>query len=399
MNRRSGQALPIIALAIAVVLSLTALHTEKWFTGVEKMKRQRQADQDVMALANQQARALNAIAALNQGLRIALKRGYAVGAAILALSACSFFYLPCSAALTELSLQAIPFYRKLNQLGAILAQQQDEIANWAAVAPARMIYVSNLTDLSQWSFLFPGSSQPPVGLGSTRLRIRRYGSEAFSQLGASPEEVEFAGKQDMVRCESHTFNRFLEFDQKAKRGSFDLGKNNQIEIEYVSSHGTSKKTFKPKNRSELSSYRKSRQSSGKRLVFSRARYRKCESLKDVLLKFASVVPVLNLPPPYILDATFFSDGNRFGLAQAGKREKLITQKWPMSPSAGQREPTLWVLSEAEIRGSDLSQMNFEPALVPTTLGEDLHNKIQKQFLGLAARQFDVPSAEEFGVAP
>ncbi|MCB0308896.1 MAG: hypothetical protein KDD48_05950, partial [Bdellovibrionales bacterium] len=126
-----GQALIVMLIFLFVLIPLFVYLFDLGIVQYSKIRRQKQLDGISLDLATSQARALNAIAALNQGLEIAENRGYLMAASVAGLSACSFFNPKCAQILSRLLPKVRPFYKKLNKLGSHLAKQQDKILEWA----------------------------------------------------------------------------------------------------------------------------------------------------------------------------------------------------------------------------------------------------------------------------
>ena len=392
-RRSTGQIFPTVALLLFAFLFFVGANLKRSIGGVAKIENQREADGMVLVIANEQARALNAIAALNEGLRIALERGYAVGVALLTLKACTMaiFSAPyCAPALSRLGAKAVPFYRNLSKLGDDLARMQDEIADWGAKRPLRMVEVFNYTP-SQFGeaqlFLFPER------VAQARLSIRREGSDGFAAMGASADEVGLAEGRDLKKCERLIYETYSQFDRARKGGRIRLGRNDSLTVEYANPANGFRQTIEVKTAIDLHGVSASLNG---RYDFQSATNLKCESLQDLLSGFGLASPI-RIPPPYGLEASYFRGKNRLALARVMKNPPArIPQRESLNALLRERGDQRvvyldsWAISEAEITGGDLTQMGFRAALRSMSLDHDLWDVVRRGTPRLVTQGFSPP---------
>ncbi len=353
--RNRGQILPLALFLLPVLALFIGVNGERLNLQVRKVAEQRDADTTLLLAATQQARALNAIAALNEGLQIALERGYAMAVAITAVTACAAMTLgmsPCSKAATSLARDAPPFYRKLNKLGRELAKSQDEILAWAEVAPSQTVVVRNTFEgLHSRIFLHPRLA---------RLRVRRVGEEGFRSMGLGEEEVGMAGGGDVVRCRASQFGA----GQYAQLASIPRDGNDRLSLTYISAgaFGATRELGELRGLA----FREHNQ----RWNFLRGTLIKCESFRDIMQSVSSANFVFNLPPPYALEESF-PNAQRIALGRSTSgtiRFKPLLNR----DSQGQiHRQKIWAFSEARVKGLDLGKMEFFVDLTKITMLNEL----------------------------
>lgn len=120
-------------LLIAGLLYLIISNFHIGMFNLKKIESQKRMDAIALEYGTQYARALNGLAALNEGLSIAANRGKLVTTVATILSACSV--VPATAAVCRplwerLSSKLPRFYRNLQKLGKNLVKQQEQIIDW-----------------------------------------------------------------------------------------------------------------------------------------------------------------------------------------------------------------------------------------------------------------------------
>ncbi len=235
-NQR-GQALPITLVLMSILVCMIAMGGERTFLYIQKVREQRKADAMAVMAANQQARALNAIAGLNKGLRIVRRNAYIVGLVTVALDACAlacFFTLvtcPCLRPAIRLSWKMREFVPKINQLGEEIANAQDRILKWAKIAPERTILFSNiLHEGGAWNYLV----EKNVDLGGSprALHLFRPGADDLEALlqaeeNANEEAIRVANGGDISQCTDFTLRNNRDYvafarEFRPERDSFFL---------------------------------------------------------------------------------------------------------------------------------------------------------------------------------
>jgi hypothetical protein len=164
----AAQIVPLLCVLLPFLIVFVGANFHRTLFGLEKIQRQRVVDLLALEGATQQARALNAIAALNEALKIILRRAQAYAGALTALAACAsatFFVSPCTPALKRLGKKAPEFFRKVDRLASIIGDWQDELADWASRAPEQAVRLSLLGEIP--AAVFGILPDPP------RLRIHR----------------------------------------------------------------------------------------------------------------------------------------------------------------------------------------------------------------------------------
>lgn len=146
MKTPKGQILPIASILLSLFILALNGYGSRWIRSIEKVQQQSEVDALVLSILNQPTRALNAIAALNQGLEIVKERGHAIAIALITLKACAALTVgtsPCLIAYLGLRKDAGPFFRKLQKLANELAKQQNQIKAWAEETSSHHIRMFN----------------------------------------------------------------------------------------------------------------------------------------------------------------------------------------------------------------------------------------------------------------
>lgn len=130
-NDNQGQILPFCMILMSVLLWIIISNFEVGFLNLRKIQVQKKLDGTALDYGTTYARALNGLAATNEGLKIAAQRGYmmTVIAAALAASA-QIPYSPTKVWWKMLKPKLPRFYKRLNKLGESLAKQQEQIISW-----------------------------------------------------------------------------------------------------------------------------------------------------------------------------------------------------------------------------------------------------------------------------
>ncbi len=386
-----GQVLPLTLLILLPLVFFIAANGERWIFGIEKIRNQKEADSLVLILANQNARALNSIAALNQALGIAKERAYAMAVALVTLKACAVLTLgtsPCLTALIRLEKEAGPFFKKLKSLVIVLAQKQDMTKAWVEKTLSQMIDVYNLSQKNQkMAFAYHKISGLP---------IRR--PEANNDL---IEVDQFSQGNDLLRCNVQQMRSFHEFETWRNDGFSKMDKNDSLVTDYLPTQKGKRKIVVSKSFLEVQSIKREKLyfESGvyRSYVFASATFQKCESFHDILesLLGKEFIPI-KIPPPYMLEKQFFEGGNRVSLAQVSKSQEtafdsFLKLKW-VEPYS---RPQLWALTEAEIEGGNLDKMEFQASLSKLTLEGDLWRSIEAKQRHLHAHGFETPPFTNF----
>lgn len=393
-HRLRGQVFPIVVLFLFVFVFFIGANAARSVSGIRKIENQREADAFVMGVVNEQVRALNAIAALNEGLRIALTRGYAVGVALLTLKACTLLLFPspyCAPALARLGVKAVPFFQNLSKLGEELAKEQDQIARWAAERPPEIAGLFNLVRVGKEQiFLFPERTETSGDVRSTRLPIRRRGAEDFGGMGANTEEIGLASGGDLKKCDRFLFDTYQSFHNARRSGRLGLGRRDSLTVEYADPETGFRKAVRPRTTLEIAGIGPNRSS----YEFQNAVLLKCQSLHDLLSGFG-FDGIVKIPSPYMLESRFFEGENRIGLARVTKGRKVDLDPL-LKRTAGEEEkrPEFWALSEAEIDGGDLSKMDFRAVLSALHLDSEVWNVVEAEIPRLLVQGFEFPPRRE-----
>lgn len=379
----SGQILPLTAIILFGLVFFIGANALRSLTGIQKIENQREADLFVLSLSNEQARALNGIAALNQGLEIAVQRGYAIGIALLTLEACAMavFSAPiCAPALARLGAKAVPFYRKLAKLGKALAKMQDQIAEWGSGRPVEMLFLFNHTPANLGNvqvFLFPEEAR--------KLPIRR-------EERRPSDEGDWADGNDLKKCERYRFETYFRFDRARQVGHIHLGQNDSLSVEYANQSTGFREQVDVDSGLALLRLRRTRGES----FFQNATYLQCQSLQDLLSGFG-LRDAIQIPPPYHLTDDFFQNGGRLTISrvmktpsrQVGRQEDLDR----LLCDDGQEcinHPDIWSIAESEVDGADLTEMEFRPILRSITHDEELWQSLRQKMGRLFIQGFDQP---------
>jgi len=359
-----GQILPLALVLLPVLIVFVGANGYRWHGGIQKIKYQRQADALVLLALNEQARAYNAIAALNEGLQITLERAYAMGVALVTLKACAALTLgtsPCLTALIRLESQAIPFFKKVNRLAKLLADQQDVLKSWAAKAPQKIVATYNIKNN-----INNHSTQKAILFTPAHLPIRRFTKHEIKSNGV--EQSGFGNGSDLLRCNENKFSTYSSFHQARLTGSFYLKKHDTLTITYQSSNSGIPKLFHPKTSFEIRAFQRNRwineHGQTQLFKFDTSVLRKCESFKDLLLRLNNYIPLpIQIPPPYVLDEKYFQDGNQMKIVLQSKDPEN-----PFMPFLSQKGSSLktsnkfWSVSQAKLKGHDLEKMDFSAHL-------------------------------------
>ena len=132
-----GQILPLSLSLLVLGMTVVFHHGFLWFESISKMKLQRTADTQVLTSVNNVARSLNAIAGINEGLEIVRTRVIIFTLTLHSLRACAAITLgasPCFSAWRKLEQSSHLFFKRINRLSSILADQQDQIASWGRLS-------------------------------------------------------------------------------------------------------------------------------------------------------------------------------------------------------------------------------------------------------------------------
>ncbi|MFH1262401.1 MAG: hypothetical protein V1495_03015 [Pseudomonadota bacterium] len=396
-NRRSGQVFPLFALLLTPLILFVGANADRLSSGIAKIRNQRETDSVALTIANERARALNAIAALNQGLKIASDRGYAVAVALLTLEACTMmlFSSPlCGPALTKLSAKAVPFYRKLEKLGRILRRQQEEILIWADARPREIETRFNLSHVGK-AQLFPYAPGP--------LPVRRSEAPPAGPPGELSSADDFSSGREVRKCSVTRFNTYSDFRTAIERDAFRLGRHDSAVIDYRNPRSGTRRQFQAETPTALLGVRPTRcfpgNAPGDCAQFQNATLFRCRSVYDLLGHLGLASPV-KIPEPLQLEDRFFSDGNRLAVARGTKNRNRAFDPL-LRRRVGERisRPDLWALSETEIAGGDLAKMEFRPLLTSIHLDRPLWLRVQAKTVSLVAQGFALPVPwERFGGA-
>lgn len=333
---RAGQFLPLTVMFLPVMILLYFYLFDEGHGSYQHIQQQKKVDTYAYHLANDQARALNAVAALNEALETAHKRAVLMATVIAGLTACSPFNPACARALSRLMPKVKPFYDKLEKLGASLAKQQDEILEWA--------HLSQLSSLGYFNFQQPGLTfalEPSVQKPLREWLFR--GESKASKL------------HQLVECRYHT-------TRSPTHASTLVGLSdaNQAEAQYRESTSGLVQTM------VLDSNRKgSIPTSISSLVgqehntfqFIYATVRVCAKFGSILEKM-QLNSMFNLPAVYVFSNSYFSKGNRIGLFAISSLRGLT----PSILGKGTKAYAMETSSYAEILGADLMKMEFEAKL-------------------------------------
>ncbi len=364
-RRSSGQILPILCVLLPVLLLFVGANIHRTLFGIEKIRRQRSVDLLVLQGATQQARALNAVAALNQALKIILRRAYAYAGALTALSLCasaSFGISPCTAPLMHLGKKAPKFFKGVNDLASLIGRWQDDLVQWAQEAPEQTIRLDLLVANPAADFRI--TPAPP------RLRVHRLGSTGFGSLGAGSEETGLASGGDLLRCSENRIER-ADFDAlRSGRMTSGLDANDSVSIHLSASDGGTKRETKTVPQE------KEFWEGNTQWQFDYAVVRRCESFREILSRFNEGLPVdFGIPQPYVLDDEFETQQHlALSTTMPGPSQDpdlpadiLLAKRQEILPISALREG----VAEARILGTDLNEMEFVPSLARVTeVGDD-----------------------------
>lgn len=375
MRRNSGQILPITVVTIFALILFVGTNGERLLTGIRKSERQREADTLAMIAVNEQARALNAIASLNDGLDTVLDRAYIFAAGALAAAVSCIVALGTPPYCSRLAEETPKFFLNIHKIGSVIKSQQDQLRDWAALAPTRAVQRWNAENLAKnlasgnglsnmtWAFAYPEAKQvPPEMKLASALPISRGGSNAFKNL-SSDEAKRLADGDDMIRCDEDWTKKtpYKPVEEApneiaAIRAS-EGGKNAKIRIEYRPSEWANKSEWRYADPPAVS------QMGG--LYYNHIEFKRCLSLKE---KFH--LPSLGLPKPYVLDTPDI----RVTIAIVSLPETtpfkdfvshdhfVWNQPSTWSDIFSTLRPALWTISEARIDGSNMKEMGFQAQL-------------------------------------
>jgi hypothetical protein len=353
-----GQILPVFCILFAVILFFVAANFQRSRLQIDKIQRQKEADALALRIANEQARALNSVAALNEGLTVLLHRAYlyAVGTtAICAIAARELFLGSFGRACRSLVKDADPFYDAISDMGEKIAEWQDEIVRWGGKAPKDMTsFTWNpwATVLAVKRISFVGE-----GEGSRRLLIHRGGQEEYKKRGANSEEAGMANGGDVRSCRTQQLDRSQFASLKNIRVNKDIGES--LVLHFMSSMGD------PYNTEEVPD-KQTMQIGPTNYTFTGATLVRCTSLKSLMgggLRFS-------LPRPYVIEPNFWKDQHVTLVVKSHKRPTDINRLFEKKNKQNKYSISPFVTyAQAKVIGGNsdnFEDMDFEAVLSKVT---------------------------------
>ena len=331
----SGQALLLVMILIPIlVISFFAIFDEG-FASYQHLRQQKVTDSYAFNLATDQARALNAIAALNKGLVIAHNRGLLMATAVTGLTACSAFSPDCAKALQRLLPKVRPFYRKLDALGKSLAAQQDALVDWAyQTQVSALIYFHRQN--SQVMFALGPRLQP------TRLQLVR-------------ADTQSSAMNSLVECKSHITTSITQAQYLANA----FPSNNAILRYEESLTGLQQRiTLDPYNKKPITSPVYDRVGTTmKPFYFHSAVVRVCASFRSILQNI-NLDFIFDVPAPYVFLNTHFQTSDHLDLVARSPLDEITPSIFGKKNSYHTNQTE----SSAIVLGSNLMNMEFVPRL-------------------------------------
>lgn len=346
LHAQKGQALIFMLIVLPAILLFMASKIKLLDLGSQKITIQKEADAYALDLATQQARALNAIAAYNQGIAAAQKQAFLYASAMVATSACGIFANPaCIKAALKLKAGAPSFFRKVEKLANHMAEKQDHIKQWSEsqIRP-------HLSPLA----LFQVVDSKQFELDIFRLGERECTSESAS------DETCFGQGQDVLKCNEkgpYTFNaiiKSLNFSTQKQKG--------HVENTYrsISSGNILKRTVPLPLK--LDAMPQTIKVNGEVFKHQFGTIVRCFSFYDLMGKINKLTPgSIKFPKPYILGPRYLENKKTLTIKATAVSDR--TSKVEVLESVAQPIP-LTVLSTALIKGVDLNEMTFKTKLVP-----------------------------------
>lgn len=371
--RQRGQILPLVAVILIPLSILVATNGERLWRGTEKIRDQKELDSISLQASTQQARALNAIAALNQALNIAARRAQIVAGSLLFLSGCasaSFgLNVPCNNALLSLTRDAVPFYKNLQSLGQQIQRWQDTLSEWGGRAPRQFILTESLGSILDVTYYLDpdGRWGGPAG----RLWVRRAGSYSENSV---------ANGSDLLDCKTVTYSASQIQSSRLNGTIAPLGRHDSGVGHYRSGGQTSDKNLTGLSDSDL------RNTAEGSWTLESVDVSRCSSFHDILSNAGFGNSLFGLPAPMVIEANF---ENRQTLLLASSRaveRPVLGRVLKTQTQSLEGPPRQWSLSEVGVRGSDLDEMNFRSDLRPL----QRHMTAWNRFPG-----FNKPALEEF----
>jgi hypothetical protein len=358
MKQNAGQIFPFCVMIIAMILILVISNFEIGFLNFRKIQQQKKVDGITMHFATDYARALNGLAALNEGLMTIRNRGWIVAATATVLAACS---LPqpdkCGKPLAKLSVKLPTFYSRLNKLGETMATQQKEIITWMLQSRCQANTELRLTTFSNMQFypVFPCS-----------FRSDFHGLPFYRPSEEFGEEI-----NGVEKCRTQTLHSHNRFKDLAENLSTNFHEGSAtFKIQYASRFGT-KHFEKPKyaHLAKMLPYSMQRRVTDhyENFIFQEASVTSCTRFRDLFGKMNKGVPfVFKIPKPLVFKPEFFTQDNKLILLAADKIKSPF-KNVSTSNQLGDLEDKVWGLTETIVTGDDFQKMDFKAEITAVTL--------------------------------
>jgi hypothetical protein len=361
MRSNHGQIMPFCMLMIAILIFFIISNFEIGFLNFRKIQQQKKMDGIAMHYATDYARGLNALAALNQALVITSQRGYMMAGVYTALAACTAFTGICAKQFVSLSIEIVPFYKKLNKLGKSLARQQEGIIKWMIQSRCS----SNIEMLTTFEnfHLYP---ELPCTLQSNFEGLPFY----------RPDETATENIEGVEDCKTQEFTSYNQFDEFTNTLSDQLTyrKVPRFDIRYESEKRTVHHE-RPKTIAQAQALTASMQKRVgdhyENFGFRKAIVQYCTKFTELFGELTHDLPfVFDIPAPLVFKDDFFQHGNKMIFIASNKIDSGFKKIQPQERSTDSPKK-VWGMTEILIDGDNFRKMKFKPRIDSISLNKEL----------------------------
>ncbi|MEZ4846822.1 MAG: hypothetical protein R2877_07810 [Bdellovibrionota bacterium] len=370
MKCNSGQIFPFCVMLLAMVLVLILSNFEIGFLNYRKISEQKKMDGFAMHYAADYARALNALAALNEGLAIVRNRAWLVSGTEAMLIACS---IPkpdkCGLPLARLSAKLPQFYSRIDRLGQAMAKQQEQIISWMLQTRCQ----AN-TEL-RWT-AFKDFQMYPVLPCSFR--------SDFEGIPFYRPYDDFSNSQNqgVENCKTATHTSYNDFQNLTRNLSNQPIEESvaQFKVIYESAQGN-QHTERPIHATAAHnlpySTQQRVQNQSEKFDFKKAEVTYCAKFGQILGSVSEGIPPLfEIPAPLVFKPEFFTRDNRIIFMASNSIDSGFNKPLKTFYRQDQNRPPhlqdkVWGLTEVKIEGEDFRKMDFIPKITAVTLQNGL----------------------------
>ncbi|MCC7460733.1 MAG: hypothetical protein IT286_05465 [Proteobacteria bacterium] len=370
MKRNGGQIFPACVMLIAMLLVLILSNFEISFLNFRKIQQQKKMDGFAMHYAADYAKALNALAALNDGLATVRNRAWLVSGAEAALLPCApYQWKKCGLPLVRLTAELPRFYSRVNKLGKEMVKQQEQIISWMLQTRCQ----AN-TELSRTAFadfqLYPVF---PCAFRSDYAGLPFY--RPYDDY-TNPEN------QGVENCKTATYTSYNSFKSLTSKLANKPVEETvaQFKVTYQSTHNNLhfEKPIHANAAHNLPySMQKIIRQQPEKFDFAKAEITYCAKFGQVLGSISEGIPAFfEIPAPLVFKSEFFTRDNKIiFMASDSLRSQFKKPLQTFYRQDDQSTPSIqdkvWGLTEVIIEGEDFRKMEFNAKMSAVTLQNGL----------------------------